>query len=58
LDFIKTYTPIFEYQKNSNEHSRYVWADEEYRTFMFAILRNLEPKKEEPDVLLHVENDE
>jgi hypothetical protein len=38
FDFMKTYTPIFEYQKNSNPHSRYVWADDEYRDFMFAML--------------------
>ena len=58
LDFMKTYTPIFEYQKNSNAHSRYVWADAEYRAFMFALLKNLEPRKEEPDVSLVEELDE
>lgn len=58
LDFMKTYTPIFEYRKNSNTHSRYVWADDEYRAFMFAMLRSLEPRKEEPDVVLVDELDE
>ena len=58
LDFLRTYTPIFEYRKNEHAHSRYVWADTEYRAFMLAILRNLEPRNEEPDVALVEELDE
>jgi hypothetical protein len=44
LEFMKKYSPIFEYQKNANPHSRYVWSDDEYRNFMLSILRNLEPR--------------
>ena len=38
LEFVKTYTPIFEYKKNKNKHSRYTWHDEDYNCFMMAIL--------------------
>ena len=36
--FMKVYTPIFEFKKNNNKHSRYVWEDPPYRSFMMAIL--------------------
>lgn len=49
---MNAYTPIFDYPKNSRAHSRYCWGDAEYRAFMGAILRNLEPRKEEPDCVL------
>ena len=55
---MKVYTPIFEFKKNDNKHSRYVWEDPPYRSFMMAILQNLEPRKEEPNSFLFEELDE
>jgi hypothetical protein len=56
--FMKVYTPIFEFKKNSNLHSRYVWDDPPYRSFMLAILKNLEPRREEANSFLFEELDE
>ena len=37
--FVKVYSVIFEYEKDPKfKHSRYVWSDLEYRSFMFSIL--------------------
>ena len=58
IEFIKKYSIIFEYPKNENKHSRYVWKDDEYRKFMLNILKSLEPIKEEANSYLYNELDE
>ena len=55
---MKVYTPIFEFKKNNNLHSRYVWDDPPYRSFMISILSKLEPRKEKPRTILIEELDE
>ena len=56
--FLKNYIPIFQFKKNENIHSRYVWGDHNYRIFILAILSKLEPCHEHSNEILINENDE
>ena len=58
MPFMKHYSGIFEYQKNKNRGSRYVWDDKPYRSFMLAIIKSLEPRREDEKTILFEELDE
>ena len=55
---MKIYSGIFEFKKNHLKGSRYVWEDAPYRSFMLAIIKKLEPRKENEKTLLFEELDE
>jgi hypothetical protein len=44
--------------ENYNQNSFYTWDDFQYKNFMEALLYNLEPRREEKNVILHDELDE
>ena len=57
--FVKVYSVILNFAKfPENKHSRYLWSDPQYRSFLLSILKQLEPRKEEANVKLIEELDE
>ena len=60
-EFMHDYWKNFRFEKQSfhkRKYCFYSWEDQYYRSFMATLLKNLEPRKEESDVVLFQELDD
>ena len=58
-EFMKDYWKNFRFEKSSKlRYCFYSWDDQYYRDFMVTLLRNLEPRREESEVILFHELDD
>lgn len=60
MEFLEAFHEMFDLEKirSSKQYVRYQWSDDIYGQFMNKLIRILEPRKEEKEVILVNENDE
>lgn len=60
MEFLAAFKEIFDLEKfkSEKEYIRYQWSDDIYAKFMNQLIRMLEPRKEEKNVVLINENEE
>lgn len=60
MDFLAAFKELFDLEKfkSDKEYIRYQWSDDIYAKFMNQLIRMLEPRREEKNVILINENEE